>query len=65
MGIGFTWVLVVLSAMREFFGMGSIFGIEILGSWYQPMVIMILPAGAFISLGILVGIMNAIKRRGN
>src|SRR6056297_4347935 len=65
MGIGFTWVLVVLSAMREFFGMGSIFGIEILGSWYPSMVIMILPAGAFISLGILVGIMNAIKRRGN
>lgn len=65
MGLGFTWVLVVLSAMREFFGMGSIFGLEILGSWYQPMVIMILPAGAFISLGILVGIMNVIKRRGN
>ncbi len=65
MGLGFTWVLVVLSAMREFFGMGSIFGIQILGSWYQPMVIMILPAGAFISLGILVGIMNLIKRRGN
>lgn len=65
MGLGFTWVLVVLSAMREFFGMGSILGIQILGSWYQPMVIMILPAGAFISLGILVGIMNMIKRRGN
>lgn len=65
MGIGFTWVLVLLSAVRELLGMGSIFGIEILGSWYQPMVIMILPAGAFISLGILVGIMNFIKRRGN
>lgn len=65
MGIGFTWVLVLLSAVRELFGMGSIFGIEILGSWYEPMVIMILPAGAFLSLGILVGIMNMIKRRGN
>lgn len=65
MGIGFTWVLVVLSAVRELFGMGSIFGIELLGSWYQPMVIMILPAGAFISLGILVGLMNVIKRRGS
>jgi len=65
MGLGFTWVLVLLSAVRELLGMGSIFGIEILGSWYQPMVIMILPAGAFISLGILVGIMNYIKRRGN
>ncbi len=65
MGIGFTWVLVLLSSIRELLGMGSIFGIEILGSWYQPMVIMILPAGAFITLGILVGMMNVIKRRGN
>ena len=65
MGLGFTWVLVLLSAVRELLGMGSIFGIEILGSWYQPMVIMVLPAGAFISLGILVGLMNYIKRRGN
>src|SRR6056297_934153 len=65
MGLGFTWMLVLLSAVRELLGMGSIFGVEILGSWYQPMVIMILPAGAFISLGILVGLMNVIKRRGN
>ncbi|MDZ7672014.1 MAG: electron transport complex subunit E [Halanaerobiales bacterium] len=65
MGLGFTWVLVLLSAVREFFGMGSIFGVELLGSWYEPMVIMILPAGAFITLGIIVGLMNVIKRRGN
>ncbi len=65
MGIGFTWVLVLLSAVRELLGMGSIFGLTILGSWYQPMVIMILPAGAFISLGVLVGFMNVLKRRGN
>jgi electron transport complex protein RnfE len=65
MGLGFTWVLVLLSAVREFFGMGSIFGFELLGSWYEPMVIMVLPAGAFITLGILVGLMNVIKRRGN
>jgi len=65
MGLGFTWVLVLLSAVREFFGMGSIFGVELLGSWYEPMVIMVLPAGAFITLGIIVGLMNVIKRRGN
>ncbi|MFW6266344.1 MAG: electron transport complex subunit RsxE [Halanaerobiales bacterium] len=64
MGAGFTWILILLSTVREFFGMGSIFGIELLGSWYEPMVIMVLPAGAFISLGILVGIMNAISREG-
>lgn len=66
MGVGFTWALVLLSAVREFLGMGSILGIQILGAWYRPMIIMILPGGAFISLGILVGIMNLIsKKRGD
>ncbi|RCW54942.1 MULTISPECIES: electron transport complex subunit RsxE [Halanaerobium] len=64
MGLGFTWVLVLLGAIRELFGMGSIFGFTLLGEWYRPMVIMVLPAGAFITLGILVGIMNQISREG-
>ena len=63
MGLGFTWILVLLSIFRELLGMGSVFGIQLLGSWYQPMIIMILPAGAFISLGILIGVMNAISSR--
>lgn len=62
MGFGFTWALLLLSAVRELLGMGSMFGIQILGAWYQQMVIMVLPAGAFISLGILVGIMNYITK---
>lgn len=64
MGIGFTWALVLLSIVRELLGMGSIFGLQILGSWYPRMIIMVLPAGAFISLGILIGIMNYITNRG-
>ncbi|SFL43858.1 electron transport complex subunit RsxE [Halanaerobium salsuginis] len=64
MGLGFTWVLTLLGAIREFFGMGSIMGIQLLGAWYRPMVIMVLPAGAFLTLGILVGIMNLISREG-
>lgn len=62
MGIGFTWALVLLSSVRELLGMGSLFGLQILGTWYRPMIIMILPGGAFISLGILVGIMNLISQ---
>jgi len=66
MGIGFTWALVILSIIREFFGMGSIFGLEIMGDWYPQMVFMILPGGAFITLGILVALMNYInQQRGN
>ena len=64
MGLGFTWVLTLLGMIREFFGMGSMFGVQLLGEWYRPMVIMVLPAGAFITLGILVGIMNQISREG-
>ncbi|MFP4015703.1 MAG: electron transport complex subunit RsxE [Halanaerobiales bacterium] len=64
MGIGFTWALVILGVVRELLGMGSIFGFQILGEWYPPMIIMVLPAGAFISLGILIGIMNYISRKG-
>jgi len=64
MGLGFTWALLLLSAVRELLGMGSLFGFQILSTNYQPMIIMVLPAGAFISLGILVGIMNYISRKG-
>ncbi|MEJ6950433.1 electron transport complex subunit RsxE [Natronospora cellulosivora (SeqCode)] len=64
MGIGFTWALVILSIVRELLGMGSIFGLQILGSWYPQMIIMVLPAGAFISLGVLIGIMNYISSKG-
>lgn len=64
MGLGFTWVLTLLGMIRELFGMGSMFGVQLLGEWYRPMVIMVLPAGAFITLGILVGIMNQISREG-
>jgi Na+-translocating ferredoxin:NAD+ oxidoreductase subunit E len=64
MGLGFTWALLLLGTVRELLGMGSIFGFQILGAWYRPMVIMVLPAGAFITLGILVGIMNVISRKG-
>ncbi|MFN2364294.1 MAG: electron transport complex subunit RsxE [Halarsenatibacteraceae bacterium] len=63
MGLGFTWVLVLLSTIRELLGMGTFFGFEILGAAYQPMIIMILPGGAFITLGVIVAIMNVINRK--
>lgn len=64
MGLGFTWALVLLSVIRELLGSGSVFGFQVLGNWYPQMIIMILPAGAFISLGILIGVMNYISGKG-
>ena len=61
MGCGFTLALIILGSIRELFGSGSIFGIQLLGAWHEPWVIMVLPAGAFITLGLLVGIFNMFK----
>jgi electron transport complex protein RnfE len=62
MGIGFTWGLFVLGSIREIFGEGTILGLRCLPSFYNPLIVMILPAGAFLVLGFLVALMNKIEQ---
>jgi len=62
MGIGFTWGVFLLGSIRELFGAGTILGIVIMPPWYNPLIVMILPAGAFLVLGFLVAIMNKIEK---
>ncbi len=62
MGIGFTLALALISSIREILGTGSIFGIKILGS-YSPALIMILPPGAFLTLGTLIAIINYLQQK--
>src|SRR3989344_3021014 len=62
-GIGFTLSLAVMGFIREIFGFGSILDIKILGSWFEPWIVMILPAGAFFVFGFLVALVNYILRR--
>ena len=59
MGTGFTLGLLVLGTIREILGSGTIFGFL----RFEPWVIMILPGGAFITLGLLIGLMNILKER--
>lgn len=61
MSIGFTWALLLISIVREILGMGSVFGINILGKAFTPFLIMVLPPGAFLAMGVLLGIMNTIQ----
>jgi electron transport complex protein RnfE len=56
MSSGFILALVVLSSIREILGAGTFLGFQVMGSWFKPWIIMILPAGAFITLGILLGL---------
>ena len=60
MGLGFTVAITILGAIRELFGNGTIFGLSLFGASYQPMILLILPAGGFIVYGLLLGLMNLI-----
>ncbi len=61
MGLGYTLALVILGSLREIIGAGSIFGYQLFSDAYQPALIFIMPPGAFILLGILIGIFNKIR----
>ena len=61
MGLGFTFALVLLAFVRELLGAGKIFGWAIPGYSEVPMVIFVLPAGAFISLGLVIAAVQKIR----
>jgi electron transport complex protein RnfE len=63
MGCGFTIAMLSIGIIREFLGNGSIFGITIMGSWYNPALIMILPPGAFILIGYMIGAIKLLDER--
>ena len=63
MGTGFALAMVFIGIIREFFGMGAIFGIKILGEWYNPALIFILPPGSFILIGYIIGGINLNNKR--
>jgi len=58
MGAGFTLSLMILGAVRGALGSGSLFGLS-----FTPVLVMILPPGAFLTLGILMAVFNAVKDR--
>jgi electron transport complex protein RnfE len=68
MGVGFTLTLCVLAGVRELLATGAIFEIQILallkeGGWFVPWAAMGMPVGAFITLGLLLGLVNVITKR--
>ena len=65
MGAGFTLALTTLGMVREVLGFGTVFGASIPGftSWFTTWGIMVLPAGAFLSLGAVLGVLNLVRDR--
>ena len=63
MGAAFTVSLMIMGAFREILGHGTLFGVNILGAGFHPMLVMVLPPGAFFTFGILMAAFNAVKDR--
>lgn len=56
-GAGFTGGLLFLACIRELVGNGTLLGIHLMPTWYQPIIIFILPPGAFLLIGIILALM--------
>ena len=63
MASGFLFALFSLGAVREILGEGALFGVKLFGTDFEPWVIMILPPGGFLTLGLLLLFFNWIKER--
>lgn len=63
MGVGFTLALILLASIREILGSGSWLGLSIAAASFEPAIIMLLPPGAFIALGLMMAILNKITGR--
>lgn len=57
-GSGFLIALVIMGGIREILGSRTLLGYSILPDLFEPWLIMILPAGAFLTLGLLMGLAN-------
>ena len=68
MGVGFTVTLCILASIRELLSTGKIFEMQILallkdGGWFVPWAAMSMPVGAFITLGLMLGLVNKVTNK--
>ena len=63
MASGFLFALFALGSVREILGEGALFGVPLFGPHFEPWVIMILPPGGFLTLGLLLLFFNWVKER--
>ena len=63
MGAGFTLALTLIASIREALGNGTVLGYPVFGVHFDPAVVMILAPGAFLTIGLLIGLMNHLGRK--
>jgi Na+-transporting NADH:ubiquinone oxidoreductase subunit D len=52
-GLGYSIVLLVIAFFRELMGSGTLFGVPVMGEWWRPWTIMVMPPGAFFALALV------------
>jgi electron transport complex protein RnfE len=63
MGLGFTVALVIVASIREILGNGTFFDIVLFGDRFEPALIMVGAPGAFITLGLVLALINHISKK--
>ncbi len=63
MGLGYTWVLVGLAAVRELLGNGTLAGMQVMPASYQPILFFILPPGGFFVFSLFISFNLWLKKR--
>ena len=61
MGLGFTFALCLIAFVRELLGAGTLFGVAVLPEAYPEMTVFVLPAGAFMTLGVIIAVVQKIR----
>ncbi len=60
MGVGFTLTLCALAGVRELLSTGKLFETSVMPGWFVPWAAMGMPVGAFVTLGLMLGLVNII-----
>ncbi|MEE4240667.1 MAG: electron transport complex subunit E [Desulfopila sp.] len=61
-GLGYTLSLTIIGSIREILGAGSWFGIPVFGEFFEPLSFMVSAPGAFVTIGVLLGLQNLFSR---
>lgn len=61
MGLGFTFALLLVSTVREIIGNGTFLGFSLFGDGYAPALLLVMPAGAFLTLGFVIAAVQKIR----
>lgn len=64
MGLGFTAALFIMSTIREILGNGTFLGFSLFGEAFQPATLMVLPVGGFLTLGLVIAVIQKIRADG-